>query len=161
MILDLGIVGGTYSTTDTDRGACPHVAPTAHFQMSGPGGYGSDGSVLELSQPSNVNLSASGTERDKPIVSYAWYIGGNTEQGFATSIFIDAVGSTGVSLTVTDELGLSSIADSAIFLTEPAPPGGPSSGGANPPGGGGQTACTDWEISFDGGVTWQFLGTTC
>lgn len=42
LVLEQGIIGGSYSTTDTDRGACPHVAPTAHFRMDLNGVSGSD-----------------------------------------------------------------------------------------------------------------------
>lgn len=164
----IGEIGRTWSeasTSGADQGQCPHVAPTAHFRMTGGGAAGSDISPLEMTAPGDVIIDASGSERDAPIVSYAWTIALNQhQQGFSTGTYAD-YGSTGVSLTLTDALGKTAIADGVISVSDPAPPppppppSPPPGGGGG--GGGGGMSCTYWEISYDDGLTWHYLGTTC
>jgi hypothetical protein len=157
-------------TTATDNGDCPHVAPTAHFQMSMYGSApGGDYSWLEADEPGTVDMSALGSERDAPIASYAWTIGLSSRvNGFYAS-FNAPVGATGVRLDLTDELGKTAFAESAVLVRSPEPLGGgidrSSGGGYEGPWWNGEYQyylyCTYWEISYDGGYTWYPDGKTC
>lgn len=53
-VLDYGITLGTYTSSGTDEGQCPHVAPTAHFMMQALGQSGSDSQALSLDQASEL-----------------------------------------------------------------------------------------------------------
>lgn len=184
LVIDYGIVLGSYTSSDTDRGMCPHVAPTAHFSMSGGGRSGSDLAALEMSAPGIVGIAADGMERDAPITSFNWYINNSYIASGFSATFFAPTGSSGVHLVMIDALGKTGSADGVVLVSQPpcdqiydaqpcTPNGGGGGGGAVTDGyqrkdfpsgtsGGGEHYCmvTDWYVSYDGGSTWYYDGTT-
>lgn len=188
-LLDWTWVVQSFTSSDTDKGGCPHVAPVAHFAMSASGRGGSDAVELELPEPAMVVLSAQGTERDAPISSYNWLLNGAPiGTGFSQGVLAD-MHSNGIRLTVIDQLGKSNSADGVILVkcTADELSSGPACGAAQPPspisraasggtrelpgsavplgdgsGGYSVTVCqySTYFQSWDGGRTWYYQYST-
>ena len=108
----------------------PNVAPIASFTNSGGG-----------QAPISVSFDASASsDMDGSIVSYAWDYGdGNTGSGVNSSNTYNAAGAFTVTLTVTDNQGLTDVTTSVVNVS--APNVAPTASFTNTPGGKAASQC--------------------
>lgn len=159
---------------DASGGNAACNPPTAHFAMSGQGQSAYDGNTLYVSSldggPVTVSVDAgsSSTSGNALISTYAWTVGG-VSIGTGSSASTDVgVGSTAVSLTITDSYGMTASTSGTVTVAydqcdanlESGPSdvdcGSSESGGGTY--GGGSYCSPEWieiDISYDGGATWD------
>src|SRR5439155_95144 len=101
--------------------------PAAHFSMSAQGQTVNDGGTLTLSVPVNgnvtVNFTSTSSQGSAPITNYVWRSNG-TQICSNSSLcnFNFGTASNAITLTVTDNNGLSSTANGQVNLTFPTGP---------------------------------------
>lgn len=134
--IDVGWTQITTTTNGTDNGLCPHVAPVAHMVYSGAGFSAPDPTELVIPDSTStydvmISLNANGTERDARITSYDWYVDGDYIGSTYYQSYEMTTSNIGISLTVTDSLGMTSTTDGSVVITHPSGNGGGGGGGGS------------------------------